>query len=293
MGVRPLGDGLDGTLARRVCGLADGRAQSRSQVSFEPDYPFSPLLVDWTSSEEADLAIISSRFYDSTLVVPVFYAGYTLLGFLNSTSSPSLSRVFNCRARELTCFSLPASLLTLSAMIFLDQFAAYSYTILFFLLLSIALLLSGVVLLSTKKEEPSPDAPLPSSNDPGRRDDGEDGHDAHHGGARREADDGEEATERRRAERERLRVEGGEEGRALFDAAEDEGGQFELGGSSDSEEDDRSSDKEEEKRRIEKGKVAEPLDDEVFGAWTDAGGSGSTGVAVSRRSRDEVLGGVR
>lgn len=26
------------------------------------------------------------KYYDSTLVVPVFYAGYTLLGFLNSSS---------------------------------------------------------------------------------------------------------------------------------------------------------------------------------------------------------------
>lgn len=71
------------------------------------------------------------KAYSSTVVVPVFFSGYTLLGFANS-------------------------------MVFLDQIAAYSWTVLVFIALSIGVLLSGVVLLSMPKDLPT-DETTPSS----------------------------------------------------------------------------------------------------------------------------------
>ncbi|CED82735.1 Magnesium transporter NIPA [Phaffia rhodozyma] len=68
------------------------------------------------------------KAYDSTLVVPVFYAGYTLLGFVNS-------------------------------MVFLDQVGAYSWTVLFCIAVGVTVLLSGVVLLSSIKKEPVLETP--------------------------------------------------------------------------------------------------------------------------------------
>lgn len=71
------------------------------------------------------------KAYSSTVVVPVFFSGYTLLGFANS-------------------------------MVFLDQIAAYSWTVLVLIALSIGVLLSGVVLLSMPKDVPT-DETTPSS----------------------------------------------------------------------------------------------------------------------------------
>ncbi|KAF8320817.1 hypothetical protein DL93DRAFT_2131210 [Clavulina sp. PMI_390] len=72
------------------------------------------------------------KIYDSTLVVPTFYAVYTATGWLNS-------------------------------LVFMDEVSAYSNWILFAIFLSICILISGVVLLTSKKPEPS----APQPNQPG------------------------------------------------------------------------------------------------------------------------------
>ncbi|KAF8325224.1 uncharacterized protein EI90DRAFT_3073443 [Cantharellus anzutake] len=63
------------------------------------------------------------KIYDSTLVVPMFYAVYTASGFLNS-------------------------------LIFNDEVDAYSNWILFAIFVSIVILIVGVILLTNKKPEP-------------------------------------------------------------------------------------------------------------------------------------------
>jgi len=63
------------------------------------------------------------KIYDSTLVVPMFYAVYTASGFLNS-------------------------------LFFNDEVHAYSHWTLFAVFISIAILIAGVVLLTSEKPEP-------------------------------------------------------------------------------------------------------------------------------------------
>ncbi|KAL7418184.1 hypothetical protein BDY24DRAFT_374355 [Mrakia frigida] len=197
------------------------------------------------------------KAFDSTLIVPVFYAGYTLLGFLNS-------------------------------MIFLDQTGAYSWPILICIVFSVAVLLSGVVFLSSKKEPIStaPHAPNRSEDDLESSLGGLDLA-PHHSHNQTLGNNESQPSTPLRPELPRKRSRAGEEGQALFSADDeedaeedrarggrelDEGrGKWEVG--SDEDEDESSGKKKEE--------ISEP---------SRFGGGGSDGGSLRNVWREEERG---